>query len=900
MSITAEKLRVDVEADTSKAERSIGGFQKGLGAPVAGFNALRGAAIAFAGTAVAAFAGKTIMAASDLNEVVSKTGIVFGPASKRVIDAANAMADAFGIPKTEFLDAASGIGLVAKASGLGQKAAAGMSTDLAKLAADAASFYNVPLPEALDAMKSGLVGEAEPMRRFGVLLSENAVKAEAYRLGLAKTGSELTEGQKVQARSSLIMKGMSDASGDLARTQDSVANRLREIKGRALNAAAGLGTALLPAVSALLGGLITLGGKIADVVKWVKDWATNNATVQRALQVVGDAVARVQAFVVAMIPVVQAWLAEMGQRLLPVLQQVAQWIGANLVPIIMRLAQIISQNVIPMARELASWFMTKIVPAAMSVYQTVASNLMPIFNQLVATFRGSVLPVLQNLMAKFRENQPAIQGVIEKVQTFVGHLLKVASVILGTVLPPVIKFAGWLLEKLVPAIATVIIWTIKIIGKVFEVADAFLSAITAVGKFVAKIVSGIVDAVQAVMGLERKVVGALSGAATMLLSAGKDLVLGFINGIKAMAGQAADAAKDMAMAAVDKAKSFLKIGSPSKLLEQIGKWTGEGFVNGLSGSAEQVGAAMDGLMSKVHDAIGKGQGNIETKTAEIVNGVRGKLMALGNELTQTQGYFAQVAASVASTGGLSGLGGRTDENGAALGPTAQTMIEDLGQRVRDAAAFASNLQALKARGLNAQAIAELAQAGVQQAGAAAAAMVQGGTAIIAQANVLQTQLNAQANKAAAVGSAAMFTAGELVAKGLADGFRSQRQAILGEMDDMGQRMVKRLRKVLGIHSPSKEGHYVGRMLGKGVQGGAEGTLRDLQHTSEAMAGAVTPDAQGGFQASRWQPGVVPSGGWDTASNAAGPAIGEVHFHDASLSPAEQVRAMTWAYSTRGR
>src|SRR2546423_392990 len=90
---------------------------------------------------------------------------------------------------------------------------------------------SVALFQPLLALRAGVVGESEPMRRFGVLLSEAAVKAEAARLGIARVGAELTEGQKVQARSSLIIAGMADASGDLVRTQDSVANRLREIKG---------------------------------------------------------------------------------------------------------------------------------------------------------------------------------------------------------------------------------------------------------------------------------------------------------------------------------------------------------------------------------------------------------------------------------------------------------------------------------------------------------------------------------------------------------------------------------------------------------------------------------------------------------------------------------------------
>lgn len=262
MAITAARLEAEVTADTSKAEGTLKGFGgkvKGLGGA---FTAAKIAASAFMGTAVVGGAVKAIMAASDLNEVTSKTQVTFGGASKAVIANANEMAKAYGIPKSEILDAASGIGLVTQASGVGAKASAGLSNQMANLAADASSFYNVPLDEALAAMKSGLVGEAEPMRAFGVLLSENAVKAEAHRLGIAKGNKELTEGQKVQARASLIMKGMSKAHGDLARTQTSVANRLREIKGRLTNFAAEMGTKALPAVQTFLTWIMTAPQKL--------------------------------------------------------------------------------------------------------------------------------------------------------------------------------------------------------------------------------------------------------------------------------------------------------------------------------------------------------------------------------------------------------------------------------------------------------------------------------------------------------------------------------------------------------------------------------------------------------------------------------------------------------------
>jgi hypothetical protein len=192
-----------------------------------------------------------VKSASDLNETISKTETVFGKATKTVTDGANEMAKKFGIPTQEFLDAASGIGLIGKAAGQTKADAAKLAVSMAKLGIDAASFYNLGLDEALEKIRSGLVGESEPLRALGVLLSEDAVKTEALSLKLVRAGQELTEGMKVMARASLITKGLADATGDLSKTQDGLANRLREVVGRVKNLAAQLGQYLLPAAQSI-------------------------------------------------------------------------------------------------------------------------------------------------------------------------------------------------------------------------------------------------------------------------------------------------------------------------------------------------------------------------------------------------------------------------------------------------------------------------------------------------------------------------------------------------------------------------------------------------------------------------------------------------------------------------
>lgn len=205
-------------------------------------------AFGFFGTAykVVEFFRGGIAGAMNLAETTSKTKEVFGQFTGQVTAQAEAMAAAYGLPKQAQLDAASSFGLIFQGAGMAGRGTADLSNQMAKLAADASSFYNVPLDQALEKIRSGLVGESEPMRGFGVLLSESAVKAHAYASGIAKAGEELTEQQKVTARAALIERGLAKSTGDLERTQGSVANQVRKNEGNWANFATTLGELVMP------------------------------------------------------------------------------------------------------------------------------------------------------------------------------------------------------------------------------------------------------------------------------------------------------------------------------------------------------------------------------------------------------------------------------------------------------------------------------------------------------------------------------------------------------------------------------------------------------------------------------------------------------------------------------
>lgn len=210
-----------------------------------------GTAVAAAG--VGAFFKSTIDAAGDLNEQVSKTGVVFGDSADLVLEFGKNAAQSIGASEQEALTAAATFGNLLRSVGLTGDASARMSINMVQLAGDLASFNNVPVGDALEAIRSGLVGETEPLKKFGVNLNEATLRQEAMRLGLDTTGTTLDATSKAQAAYSIIMKQTALAQGDFARTSDSLANQQRIMAAEFQNAKADIGEALLPAMLSVVG-----------------------------------------------------------------------------------------------------------------------------------------------------------------------------------------------------------------------------------------------------------------------------------------------------------------------------------------------------------------------------------------------------------------------------------------------------------------------------------------------------------------------------------------------------------------------------------------------------------------------------------------------------------------------
>ena len=245
-SIEKETKQWDAAAGeaTSGMEQKFGALLKKL---AAGFGAAK------IGKALLDFGQDAIRAASDLQEVQNVVDTTFGSSANVINEWAQNAGAQFGLTETQAKKFASTMGAMMKSSGLAGDEIVGMSTDLAGLAADMASFYNLDFEEAFQKIRSGISGETEPLKQLGINMSVANLEAFALQQGLDKTFSQMSQGEQTMLRYQYMMQATADAQGDFSRTSDGYANTVRNFQTQIENLKTNVGDLLIPAVTDVIG-----------------------------------------------------------------------------------------------------------------------------------------------------------------------------------------------------------------------------------------------------------------------------------------------------------------------------------------------------------------------------------------------------------------------------------------------------------------------------------------------------------------------------------------------------------------------------------------------------------------------------------------------------------------------
>ncbi len=652
-------------------------------------------AASFAVIGVTQFAKEAITLASDFAEQGAAVSQVFGNAAADINKFAADGALALGQSKVQILEAAKSFGIYGKAAGLAGEDNAKFSTDLVTLATDLASFNNTSVEEAIQAIGSGLRGEAEPLRRFGVLLDDAALKAQAMKMKIYDGNGSLTQQQKVLAANAAIFEQTSTQQGDFARTSAGLANQQRILAAQFDNIKISVGEAFLPAMTSVVTFLNTsvlpaisgfidqlkgfaatgdfFGALFKNVTKSVEKFFTGGGLqsfVEKILalrnQLINSITNSLPDIITTLVNVVVNAIPVLINSMLATIPVLVQALQRVLLALVGALSTTIPQAIQSIIRTLAAALpqVFEALVAAIPVLLATAQRVFEALVQAVITTVPKVITALVNMLPRLVQTITGmIPGIIQAaINLFLGLLQGLATAIpkllvallnalpkivkaIATMLPAVLTgaiqlFLGLVngLVKVIPQLLTTFTDVVlpKLIQTIVKLIPVLIPA--AVKLFLA-LVDGLTKAlptiISAVVKLVPEIVKALLKALPLLIDAGLQIITGIVKGIWDNAPTLIGGVmEDVGNLAINSFKSVLGIASPSKVFKVFGKNIIQGLNKGLTGSLSSIESTMDKVREKITKAFEDKKISQETARAAraLVSGYEQALTKISKEL----------------------------------------------------------------------------------------------------------------------------------------------------------------------------------------------------------------------------------------------------------------------------
>lgn len=422
MPVPAADAVAYVRGDSTQLDKDLGDAEKKMeGAGNRFTSVLQGVGMAVgmgvanmavqAGQAVVDYSKQAVGAASDLNETMSKAGVVFGDSSAAVLAWGNKAATALGQSKQQALDAAGTFGNLFVSMGMTSNTSADMSMGLVNLASDLASFNNMDPTEVLDKLRSGMLGQTEPLQALGVNLTAAAVQQKALEMGLATTTDALTPAMLAQARYALILDQTKTAQGDFARTSDGLANQQRVLDAQWANMQATVGQALLPVVLAFTTAMNQL---VQQVMPPVSAFITDRMV--PAMTAIGQVI---QTSVGPMIQTAMGWFQALGSSVQGQtdgpLNFFNGWIAQNM-PRIQQIVQTVLAAI--------TGFWEAHGAQIMAALQTLLGWLEQFWGVQFRTILNIVQAILQLLTGDFKGAGDTLKGILNDWRSFFEVIIK--------------------------------------------------------------------------------------------------------------------------------------------------------------------------------------------------------------------------------------------------------------------------------------------------------------------------------------------------------------------------------------------------------------------------------------------------------------------------------------------
>lgn len=398
----------------------------------------------------------------------------------------------------------------------------------------------------------------------------------------------------------------------------------------------GAGADLLTTLAPAAGLMKNLGGRILDTLApAMEELGKALAPVLPMLsEALVDAVIELAPsltdLLVALIPLVPL-LAELAAEVLPTLVDGL----AEAVPMVSDLLVLLTDMVeldLDSLRLAFDWLKGDISTEDARTEMFLLWEQMGLLGEMAYVVNGAIFGFVLGALQMFQNLRTGAGEIIAGLQEAWGGF----GLFLGEILAVVVGIVTGDTTLIGDAVAR---FTDRIRGLMSGARDAVVGIVTDLwGQTVGRFVSGAAQAIGPVEQLPGRIRGVFAGAASWLLEAGQNIMIGLILGIRAKIAEAVETIRSAASRVVTGAKDFLGIKSPSRVFrDEVGKMIGAGLIEGIDSMSAQVDASVSGLVAPPSlvgaSAPGPSEmmGNLYLDSGEFLGVVRGQIGAADRE-----------------------------------------------------------------------------------------------------------------------------------------------------------------------------------------------------------------------------------------------------------------------------
>jgi TP901 family phage tail tape measure protein len=302
------------------------------------------------------------------------------------------------------------------------------------------------------------------------------------------------------------------------------------------------------------------------------------------------------------------------------IQPFVDWFNAYMVPLISAAIALVVAIVNYLVQAVKAYF-TMVLSVVTNILNSVKAFISSVWNAIMSFWMSVISKIVSYITARFNVLKNTVTSIFNAVKSFITSVWNAVYSAISNVVQRIVSFVQARFNALRSAVTSVFnavrsvassVWnsvysTIsgivnRIVSTISSVFNTVVGRVTSAFSGVVAAISGPFDqAIALISGVKDRIIGIFAGAGSWLLSAGRNIISGLIQGVQNMIGNLTSKLREITNL-IPKNKGPERV--DKVLLQENGELIMQSLINGLASKTPALTAKLGGLTKMIPSAVG--------------------------------------------------------------------------------------------------------------------------------------------------------------------------------------------------------------------------------------------------------------------------------------------------------